>query len=206
MISLLPSHVTGICLLTDATLGSICIPEFWLVYMLQLVQTAGRTSMMKAFVWVPDLYLYDWLNLSVRFISEIEAVCRCWLADGPKNLLVCLLVYWWRVYAFSLHFSVSLCTVVLKPFFVCFLSVRAGSFLLLFLRSLFVTKFFHRERMQCMYKLQKSCVKPNMSWSMIRRYTAWSIILKRSVEVCEKSSYTMYNTSTSLIYPLSLSG
>lgn len=24
-----------------------------------------------------------------RFISEIEAVCRRWLADGPKNLLVC---------------------------------------------------------------------------------------------------------------------
>lgn len=26
-----------------------------------------------------------------RFISEIEAVCRLWLADGPKNLLVRLL-------------------------------------------------------------------------------------------------------------------
>ena len=26
-----------------------------------------------------------------RFISEIEAVCRLWLADGPKNLLVSLL-------------------------------------------------------------------------------------------------------------------
>lgn len=23
-----------------------------------------------------------------RFISEIEAVCRLWMSDGPKNLLV----------------------------------------------------------------------------------------------------------------------
>jgi hypothetical protein len=26
-----------------------------------------------------------------RFISEIEAVCRQWMADGPRNLLVCFL-------------------------------------------------------------------------------------------------------------------
>ena len=26
-----------------------------------------------------------------RFISEVEAVCRQWMSDGPKNLLVCLL-------------------------------------------------------------------------------------------------------------------
>ena len=28
------------------------------------------------------------VSLINRFISEIEAVCRQWLADGPKNLLV----------------------------------------------------------------------------------------------------------------------
>jgi hypothetical protein len=28
------------------------------------------------------------VSLFYRFISEIEAVCRQWLADGPNNLLV----------------------------------------------------------------------------------------------------------------------
>ena len=30
------------------------------------------------------------LNIFCRFISEIEVVCRQWLADGPKKMLLCL--------------------------------------------------------------------------------------------------------------------
>lgn len=42
------------------------------------------------------------INLHIlRFISEIEAICRQWLADGPKNLLVCLLL--WQ--GFNLYFT-----------------------------------------------------------------------------------------------------
>lgn len=33
------------------------------------------------------LFLLFYFNFN-RFISEIEAACRQWLADGPKNLLV----------------------------------------------------------------------------------------------------------------------
>lgn len=32
-----------------------------------------------------------------RFISDIEAVCRQWMADGPKNLLVCLALLYYQM-------------------------------------------------------------------------------------------------------------
>jgi hypothetical protein len=40
-----------------------------------------------------DDYCFIFLfgSLICRFISETEAVCRQWLADGPKNLRVILL-------------------------------------------------------------------------------------------------------------------
>lgn len=44
----------------------------------------------------------DMINLYIlRFISEIEAICRQWLADGSKNLLVCLLL----CQGFNLYFT-----------------------------------------------------------------------------------------------------
>ncbi|KAJ0084918.1 hypothetical protein Patl1_31033 [Pistacia atlantica] len=30
----------------------------------------------------------SWESIGLRFIYEIEAICRQWLGDGPKNLLV----------------------------------------------------------------------------------------------------------------------
>lgn len=39
-----------------------------------------------------------------RFISDIEAVCRQWIADGPKNLLV------------RLHLSEKLTICISSPF------------------------------------------------------------------------------------------
>lgn len=63
MISLSPLHGKG----TLYSLGSSCMRT----------KCFGNSS--------KNYYVFSYIS---RFISEVEAVCRLWLADGPKNLLV----------------------------------------------------------------------------------------------------------------------
>jgi hypothetical protein len=106
--------------------------------------------------WCPS-YFYFWSILVIckwlfgvswpsRFISEIEAICRQWLADGPKILIVLLFL------GSGIHASVIIIALSINNAHSCRKKVR---------RAFILLKIYTRS---------------NVNWSMGKESILWSII------------------------------
>lgn len=152
-----------------------------------------------------------------RFISDIEAVCRQWLADGPKNLLVCLkkLVLLLKLLCeWVIH--VSLCILIATYIFALLSLIFIAIVMKIVIRSCWEEKFLvfvvlchvcHcqygfcvlfgcRKRMQGRFR--RIYTRSSLSWSFQQKLIAWNTILEQNMTVMRN-----FNRHFSLIIFLS---